>query len=397
MKRPLLATLLVACILLAGCSRGPSSQDTDEDGLYDQEERDGWVVTIEVLDVERRTYERITYKATSDPKKWDTDGDGISDSDEFFLVPPTDPSKADTDGDGLTDCQEKIHTVLSECEDPNFTGPFDGGYGTEPTSADSDPGPARYISQHFNLIGVPEGSVVSRGDGIPDGVEIAGYTINLPGGGTRTIKTNPINKDHDGDQLEDGEERYVFGSDPTVADTDGDGCPDGFDLFPARSERYRPGLDQFRLKQDADVTGGANLRLRINIANQFLETPSGGQKSINTGDRTDISDLEPAPQRLARCNDPTAARITPIEPWMLVQISAFDMDGNQRESLDIFSQTQGPTAADITATVWWNPRTGQFAWNEKAWSQSGGTFRPTGGTLHFVGTDGELWLKPSVL
>ena len=38
---------------------------------------------------------------TSDPKVKDTDGDGLTDREEFELV--TDPQLADTDGDGLWD------------------------------------------------------------------------------------------------------------------------------------------------------------------------------------------------------------------------------------------------------------------------------------------------------
>ena len=41
----------------------------------------------------------------TDPSKWDTDGDGLSDSEEPMSL-STDPKAVDTDGDGFTDGEE---------------------------------------------------------------------------------------------------------------------------------------------------------------------------------------------------------------------------------------------------------------------------------------------------
>lgn len=48
--------------------------------------------------------ERLVHK--TDPRKPDTDGDGLSDHDELFSLTPTNPLKADTDGDGIPDSRE---------------------------------------------------------------------------------------------------------------------------------------------------------------------------------------------------------------------------------------------------------------------------------------------------
>lgn len=109
---------------------------------------------------------RIDFKmAPSDP---DTDGDGLTDSEEDTLG--TDPNDSDTDGDGLSDGQE-----VEE--------------GTDPLDPDSDD------------------------DGLLDGEEVS-------------QGTDPNNSDTDNDGLGDGEE-VDLGTDPTDSDSDGDGISDG--------------------------------------------------------------------------------------------------------------------------------------------------------------------------
>jgi hypothetical protein len=232
-RASLLAILLLSGTLLAGCS-DLGDQDEDGDGLYDDSERRGWTITVDYL------RERVRYQVTSDPRLFDSDGDGLPDQEEYFLG--TDPRRADTDGDGLTDCQEVRHTNRTECEDPDFAGPYDGGYNTDPRKADSDPQPGRYIlrpgyfTDHTATLanGRPE-----AGDGLSDGMEVHGYTITLANGHQRFVRTDPRNGDTDDDGLDDGEEVLIYGSDPTVADTDGDGCLDGLD--PTRDAKSATG------------------------------------------------------------------------------------------------------------------------------------------------------------
>ena len=102
----------------------------------------------------------------------DTDGDGLTDSEEEELG--TDPENPDTDGDGLSDSEEITD------------------YGTDPLDWDTD------------------------GDGLGDGEEVL------------THGTDPLDTDTDDDGLSDGDE--VFGcTDPLNVDTDGDGLGDAID------------------------------------------------------------------------------------------------------------------------------------------------------------------------
>ena len=122
--------------------------DTDGDGLTDTQE------------VELGT----------DPNQFDTDGDGIGDGIEVHET-QTDPLNADTDGDGLLDYDE-VHT-----------------YSTDPLNADTD------------------------GDGKSDGEEVNDF------------ETDPLDSDTDDDGLDDGDE--IFGcTSPLNSDTDGDGLDD---------------------------------------------------------------------------------------------------------------------------------------------------------------------------
>jgi hypothetical protein len=75
------------------------SWDTDCDKLTDyQEAVEGWEVTVTVRGESR------TYRVYSDPGVDDTDGDGLTDDQEFAAL--SDPTNPDSDGDGLTDGEE---------------------------------------------------------------------------------------------------------------------------------------------------------------------------------------------------------------------------------------------------------------------------------------------------
>lgn len=135
---------------------GPSL-DSDGDGLSDADEQRGWTVRIVLGDgrVETR-------QVTSDPFKADTDGDLVSDLEEFIYG--TDPRATDTDRDGLTDLQE-LNQIYSD-----------------PANQDSD------------------------GDGLLDGLEWSFF------------RTSPVLADTDGDQIPDGDEVVLANRNPRVAD-----------------------------------------------------------------------------------------------------------------------------------------------------------------------------------
>lgn len=112
----------------------------------------------------------------TDPSKSDTDGDGLSDSEEV-LTYRTNPLVADTDGDGIPDGVEV-------------------SVGTDPRSADTD------------------------ADGMPDGWE-AYYGLNP------LVDDSSLDADNDG--LANRAE-YEFGTNPAEADTDEDGIVDRDEL-----------------------------------------------------------------------------------------------------------------------------------------------------------------------
>lgn len=376
--RILAATAVLIAVSLAGCA-GEASRDADGDGLYDREERLGWDIYVDLVG------KRISRHVESDPDKRDTDGDGLLDQDEFFLL--SDPSRADTDGDGLTDCQEVKHTVKEECEDPDYHGPFDGGYRTSASNADSDRGPSRYIQ----LAGYTDetGSIQSSitwGDGISDGDEVLGYEITLADGTTKTVTTSPTSVDSDGDLLEDGEEVLLYQGDPTNPDTDNDGCLDGKDAFPSRNEQYRLGLDRFRLIQGNDPGGGAQVWFQVIFAGEDVRRlPGSGTIAMSAGDTRDISGIEGGGRDVPCTSDPGMTVLTPWNPWMLVQVIPRDQDtGGSSDALDAFSST-----GLGNGEIWWNVREDRFAWE-----RGGADFE---GPVHMVGDDGEVWLHPRVV
>jgi hypothetical protein len=123
----------------------PTATDTDGDGVTDSDEVDLY---------------------GTDPETWDTDGDGLSDGDELFVA-GTDPLVWDTDGDGVSD-------------------------GGVETAVDSE-------------------SVVAE-DATPEVTEDAA--------------SSTTSVDSDNDRLADADEA-AFGTDPTTPDADGDGYYDG--------------------------------------------------------------------------------------------------------------------------------------------------------------------------
>lgn len=371
----LLAATLLTATLLAGCGQG--NYDADGDRLYDSVERDGWDITVDLMN------ERVRRHVTSDPHSDDSDGDGMSDTMEFQL-PGLDPSRKDTDDDGLTDCQETLHTNAAQCEDPAYEGPRDGGYRTNAARADSDPGYSRYINnvRGFNdTTGTLANGLADSGDGISDGDEIQGYEILLGNGATRRVTTSPLNGDVDDDGLEDGEELHVYASDPTVPDSDGDGCIDGLDLFPEREERFLPGLGTFTLKK----AGSANLRVFTLAANLEAFTPVGGPMVVESGKPVNLAPFQGSPGRSEDCS------YAPYHPWVTVEVHAIDNTPSGPVSLDISSETAAPVPSGHATRFFWDVRGAQLSWSAEgtdAWPLSAG--------LRLEGADGVLDLKPEV-
>jgi len=131
--------------------------DSDGDGLSDSDELFGWAVTTI-----RPSGLMDTHWVTSDPQNKDTDGDRVNDNEEKHGA--IDPRSADTDGDTLTDNQE-WNVIYSD-----------------PANQDTD------------------------GDGTQDGFEFYSF------------RTSPVLADTDGDQISDTDEVLARNRDPRIAD-----------------------------------------------------------------------------------------------------------------------------------------------------------------------------------
>lgn len=183
---------------------------------------------------------------TTDPRKSDTDGDGLTDLEEYFAVTGdghhgarTDPADPDTAGSGLTDCQEILHTDRHECEDPAFTGPFDGGTGTNPLRRDTSGSHltdgAEWIYWNHRQQDAEEGLDPHWS---PQDAHLLGPHGDIDGDG----RSNILDPDSDGDGLTDGEELFPIrflpqaaqhdrpSTDPARVDTDMDDLPDPWEV-----------------------------------------------------------------------------------------------------------------------------------------------------------------------
>ena len=165
----------------------------------------------------------------TDPRKADTDGDGVRDDVE--LAAKTDPLNADSDGDGLRDDVElaaKTNPLKADTDGDGLGDAAELARKTNPLVADTD------------------------GDGLSDNEEVNGTTdpLNADTDGDRlsdrlelATRTNPLAEDTDGDGIADGDEdKNLDGAvdagetDPRVApprDADQDGVPDASDNCPS--------------------------------------------------------------------------------------------------------------------------------------------------------------------
>ncbi|MBT4385013.1 hypothetical protein HOD30_04680 [Candidatus Peregrinibacteria bacterium] len=168
------------------------NQDSDGDGMTDSEE--------------------LLYG--SDPLSVDSDGDGVSDAEEIFEN-GTDPFSSDSDGDGIVDTEDE-----------------------NPLEYDYVEVEAEVIDSYQAAVGqeVDIDVADSDFDGISDSEELA-------------LGTDPQNSDSDGDGVTDGDEKLVYGTDPSIVSSqqefestavtnvsDNYLAPAGPQLFSGRSE-----------------------------------------------------------------------------------------------------------------------------------------------------------------
>ena len=245
----------------------PNSEDSDGDGINDGDEDlnkngklDDGETAADLFDTDgggRNDFDEI-YTDSTDPRNpdddiGDTDGDGLFDHRENELG--TDPLSVDSDGDGINDGDEVI---------VYFTDPLD-----EDTDSDGltdfreiiDIGFCDWISPKTGIVcDYNEDGVRDEGDftnpliaDTDGGGTLDGWEVNLD-------STNPLNnatddvaadeRDTDGDGLTDLEENTIFNTDMNDNDTDDDGLLDGdevnnYETDPDRKDTDGDGLSDY--------------------------------------------------------------------------------------------------------------------------------------------------------
>jgi hypothetical protein len=157
----------------------------------------------------------------TDPDSEDSDGDGLSDYDEI-TTHDTDPVDPDTDDDGLNDGTELDLGTDPTDADSDDDGVGDGDeldYGTNPLDPDSDDDGLSDEDEYLCNSDPASDPNDRDGDGRRDEDEGVG-DFDQDG------KPSWCDDDDDGDGLPTREEPGC-GSDPDIADTDGDGILDG--------------------------------------------------------------------------------------------------------------------------------------------------------------------------
>ncbi len=266
-------------------SLDPRKADTDEDGISDADEVNGYYVDLFDDDPTDGVSTRVF--VFTDPLNTDTDGDGLLDGMEYQFG--TNPASTDSgtvfddDVDGLPNRVEETGwlttidgvevLVFSDPNDPdsdndNLPDYLEWVLGTNPwyTEAQGEPAPGDtapgYDSDADGLSDYEEwdgtvspqdqdnldycdnipncaGYLVSGtfigtdpvlsdtdGDGLNDGDELEGWTVHIEHGPVGyPVYSDPLDPDTDDDGWYDGNEANA-GSDPTLADTDEDGTPD---------------------------------------------------------------------------------------------------------------------------------------------------------------------------
>lgn len=195
--------------------------DTDGDGLSNSEER----------------------RIGTDPYNPDTDGDGLNDYVEVREY-STNPLKADSDGDNLTDYAEIMEHKTSPVKaDSDSDGLMDGeeiARNTDPNKADTD-GDNLLDGDEVKIHKTDPTKRDTDEDGLTDGEEVQKYT------------TNPLALDSDSDFLNDGDEVKVHKTNPAMADTDKDGLNDGDEVNRYKTEPNNPDSDNDKLLDGEEI------------------------------------------------------------------------------------------------------------------------------------------------
>jgi hypothetical protein len=204
----------------------PLNPDSDNDGITDGDEF--FVYRTDLNDGDSDDDDMLDgYEVANglDPLSYDRnndlDGDGLSNYEESQLN--TDANNTDTDTDGASDFTEESNGTNPLLADTDGDGMSDGWEAEHSLNALADDsgddidGDNLSNLTEFGLDTDPR-NTDSDGDGLDDDTE-----VNVHG-------TNPALADSDNDGLNDNEEITSYNTDPNVADSDSDGMTDGWEV-----------------------------------------------------------------------------------------------------------------------------------------------------------------------
>ncbi|MCP3668906.1 MAG: hypothetical protein GY814_00405, partial [Gammaproteobacteria bacterium] len=239
-------------------SINPSTVDTDGDGVVDSldlcpstpvnESANTNGCSLSQVDSDNDGVNDLNDAFPQDPTEWsDLDGDGIGDN-----------ADSDDDADGVPDLNDAFP------QDPTEWLDSDGdGQGNNADTDDDNDGVAD-INDLFPLD--PTESSDNDGDGIGDNADndddndgVADAVDVFPFDPTESIDTdndgigNNSDTDDDGDNLSDADEVGVYGTNPLLADSEGDGMSDGWEV------QYGLNPNSNDANADLDEDGFSNL------------------------------------------------------------------------------------------------------------------------------------------
>ena len=205
--------------------------DFDGDGEYDltlnEPENVSWTYTeegvfaarLKIIDEQGHSALDTILVTITVPSDVDLDGDGLTHGEEALRG--TDDYNPDTDGDGLLDGMEVLLGLSPLQVDTDGDNLDDFWEVALLETYGADPfGNSDFDNDGFSAFLDAD----ADGDGIPDGSEI--YISSVTSESPQIVmKTNPFAKDTDLDGLDDNEE-LQWGTDPSMPDTDGDGLTD---------------------------------------------------------------------------------------------------------------------------------------------------------------------------
>ena len=158
----------------------------------------------------------------TNPNSIDTDGDGLSDNEEFYFGLDgylTDPTNIDTDGDGLSDYQEMYI------------------FGTDPTTNDTD---SDNFTDDIDIFPLDSAEWLDTdGDGVGDNQDAFPLDANATKDSDSDGVANNFEDINNNGVVDNGE------TDPLDPDTDGDGYCDGFSNVTVDEEQICIGNDLF--------------------------------------------------------------------------------------------------------------------------------------------------------